>query len=106
MRSDERTIKWDLIYLDKHGDDDHHPQSWTYYRIRSTTALGVPAGDLGSCMEVSRVRWPTLEDLEPTTDTPGVVGYTSAEYNANKVLEQWGVDRGRSILIGSVVREG
>ena len=41
-------MKWDLIYLDKHGDDDHYPQGWTYYRIRATTALGIPAGDLGS----------------------------------------------------------
>jgi hypothetical protein len=33
-------MKWDLIYLDKHGDDDHYPRGWTYYRMRSTTALG------------------------------------------------------------------
>ena len=99
-------MTWDLIYLDKHGDDDHYPQGWTYYRIRSTTGLGIPAGDLGSSVQVCRVKWPTLEDIDPPTDTPGVVGYTSAEYNANKLLEQWGVDRKRSILIGSLVREG
>lgn len=98
-------MTWDLIYLDKHGDADHYPQSWTYYRIRSTTGLGIPAGDLGSSVQVCRVKWPTFEDIDPPTDTPGVVGYTSAEYNANKLLEQWGVDRKRSILIGSLVRE-
>jgi hypothetical protein len=98
-------MKWDLIYLDKHGDDDHHPQSWTYYRIRSTTGLGIPAGDMGSAVQVCRVKWPTLEDIDSPTDTPGVVGYTSAEYNANKLLEQWNVDRSRSTLIGSLVRE-
>jgi hypothetical protein len=35
----------------------------------------------------------------------GVVGYTSAGFNAEKLLEQWDVDRNRSILIGSVVVE-
>jgi hypothetical protein len=56
-------------------------------------------------MQVCRVKWPTLEDIDPQTETPGVVGYTSAEYNADKLLEQWGVDRKRSILIGSLVRQ-
>ena len=106
MSSTERTVKWDLIYLDKHGDDDHSPQSWTYYRIRSTSGLGIPAGQLGSSVEVSRVKWPDFHDIDPPIETPGVVGYTSAEYNANKLLEQWGVNRKRSILIGSVVRQG
>jgi len=98
-------MKWDLIYLDKHGDEDHKPQSWTYYRIRPTTGLGIPAGDLGSTVQVCRVKWSTFEDIDTPTDTPGVVGKISAEYNANKLLEQWGVDRERSILIGSVVVE-
>lgn len=97
-------MKWDLIYLDKHGDDAH-PQKWTYYRIRSTTGLGIPAGDMGSTVEACRVKWPSFEDIDSPSNTPGVVGYTSAEYNANKLLEQWRVDRMRSILIGSLVRE-
>jgi hypothetical protein len=99
-----KEMKWDLIYLDKHGDDSY-PQNWTYYRIRSTTALGIPAGDMGSAVQVCRVKWPTFEDIDSSIDTPGVVGYTSAGFNAEKLLEQWDVDRNRSILIGSVVVE-
>jgi hypothetical protein len=73
--------------------------------IRSTTALGIPAPDIGSAVQVCRVKWPTREDIDSPTDTPGVVCYPSAEYNANKLLEQWGVDQHWSILIGGVVVE-
>lgn len=96
-------MQWDLFYLDKHGDDDQ-PQSWTYYRIRSTTGLGIPAGQLGSSVEICRVRWPDFNDIEPLIETPGVVGCMSAEYNASRLLEQWGVNHDRSILIGSLIR--
>ena len=51
------------------------------------------------------MKWPDFLDIDPQIETPGVVGYTSAEYNANKLLEQWGVERRRSILIGSLVRQ-
>ncbi|MGA3213843.1 MAG: hypothetical protein ABSD20_21250 [Terriglobales bacterium] len=49
--------------------------------------------------------WPTLEDIDDSISTPGVVGFTSAARNADVLLEQWGVDRSRSILIGILERK-
>jgi hypothetical protein len=90
----------DMIYLDKRGDDDHNPHTWVYYRITPITGLGVPAGDEGSSVQTCRVTWPALTDIAPVCDAPGTVGMNSAYPNVNKVLEQWGVDRERSTLIG------
>lgn len=91
----------DMIYLDRCGDDaENFPDTWQYYRIRSTTGLGVPQGELGSSIQACRVKWPGLEDIPPVSDSPGTVGWNSAYPTINKVLEQWGINRERSILIG------
>lgn len=90
----------DMIYLDKHGDDDHNPGMWTYYRITSVEALGNPEGTLSSSIEACRVTWPELEDIPPVTETVGVVALAVAYETVNKALMQWNIDRERSILIG------
>ena len=90
----------DLIFLDKHGDEDHFPDTWTYYRITSVTGLGVPAGTRGATIQACRVKWPTLEDIPPATDSPGLVEYAVAYDRVDKALEQWNIDRERSVLIG------
>jgi hypothetical protein len=91
----------DLIYLDKRGDDgNHNPDTWGYYRITSVTGLGNPEGTLGSSIEACRVKWPTLEDILPITETPGVVALEVAYAAVNGALRQWNIERERSILIG------
>lgn len=90
----------DVIYVDKHGDEDHLPDTWTYYRITSVTGLGNPEGTEGSTIQVCRVKWPTLEDIPPVNDSPGVVAYASAYEITNSALKQWGIDREKSIVIG------
>ena len=92
-----------LIYLDKCGDDgDGNPDSWIYYRIAPAHGLGAKAGEHGSTIRTCRVTWPALKDIEPISDTPGTVALDSAYPYVNKILEQWGIDRERSILIGIV----
>jgi hypothetical protein len=91
----------DVIYLDKRGDDgDHFPDTWAYYRITSVTGLGNPEGTPGSSIEACRLTWPTLEDIPPPTETPGVVGLAVAWDVVNKALRLWDIDRERSIFIG------
>ena len=91
----------DTIYLDKRGDDgDHFPDAWAYYRITSVGGLGNPEGTKGSSIEACRLTWPTLEDIPPIIDTPGVVGLAAAWDVVNKALRQWDIDRERSIFIG------
>ena len=93
-------MEHDVIYLDKHGDDDHLPDTWTYYRITSTTGLGIPEGEEGSSIQVCRVKWPTLEDIPPMNDSIGVVAFADAYEIVNAALRQWDIDRKRSIFIG------
>jgi hypothetical protein len=94
-------MEHDMIMLDKHGDDDHDPDSWAYYRITSTTGLGIPEGELGSSIQVCRLKWPTLEDIRPAIDNIGMVGYANAYPTVNDALsKQWGIDREQSIFIG------
>jgi hypothetical protein len=90
----------DAIYLDKLGDDDHYPDTWVYYRITSVTGLGNPEGTLGSSIEACRVKWPTLEDIPPVTETFGVVALEAAYDAVNSALRQWNIERERSIFIG------
>ena len=89
-----------MIYLDKHGDDDRFPDTWTYYRITSTTGLGIPEGEEGSSIQVCRVKWPTLEDIPPMTDSIGLVTSDRAYDTVNTLLGRWDIDRERSIVIG------
>ena len=91
----------DDIYLDKHGDADHLPDTWTYYRITSVDGLGNPDGTLGASIEVCRVRWPTLEDIPPIIDSIGTTGHAFAYPTVNAALrKQWNIERERSVLIG------
>ena len=90
----------DDIYLDKHGDDDHYPDTWSYYRITSVEALGNPEGTPGSSIQACRVKWPTLEDIPPITETLGVVALAVAYETVNNALRQWNIERDRSIFIG------
>jgi hypothetical protein len=96
----------DMIYLDKHGDDDRFLNTWTYYRLTSVTGLGNPEGTLGSSVEACRVTWPKLEDIQPPIDSIGVTGYKLAYPTVNTaLLKQWNIERERSIFIGMRVRE-
>jgi hypothetical protein len=91
----------DSIYLDKHGDDNHLPDTWSYYRITSVDGLGNPEGTLGASIEVCRVKWPTLEDILPMIDSIGTTGYAFAYPTVNDALrKQWNIDREQSIFIG------
>jgi hypothetical protein len=91
----------DTIYLDKHGDEDHFPDTWTYYRLTSVDGLGNPEGTEGSTIQACRVKWPTLEDIPPVVDSIGTVGFEFAYPTVNEVLlKQWNIDRERSIFIG------
>ena len=94
-------MEHDMIMLDKHGDDDHLPDDWSYYRITSTTGLGNDEGTRGATIQVCRVKWPTLDDIPPVIDNIGVTGYASAYPTVNDALsKQWGIDRDQSIFIG------
>jgi hypothetical protein len=90
----------DVIYVDKHGDEDHLPDTWTYYRITSVTGLGNPEGTEGSTIQVCRLKWPTLEDIHPPTDTQGAVSFEFAYEAVNSALRHWGIEREKSIVIG------
>jgi hypothetical protein len=95
-------VRWNAhqIYLDKGGDDDNLPDTWKYFRVTSVPGMGVPEGEEGSTVQTCRVKWPSLEDIEPIVDSPGTVGYVSAYRNVTKILEGWGINREESILIG------
>lgn len=96
----------DLIYVDKGQDTgDHLPDTWKYFRVTGVTGLGNPEGTAGATIQVCRVKWPTLEDIPPANDSPGVTTYASAWEIVNGALQQWGIDRERSILIGIRDRE-
>jgi hypothetical protein len=96
----------DLIYLDKRGDDgDDLPDSWSYYRVTAIESFGNPEGTPGSSVQACRLTWPALEDIEPKTDSPGLVSLSVAYETVNKALsKQWIIGRDRSILIGIRVR--
>lgn len=95
----------DEIYVDKLGDEDHLPDTWKYYRVTGVTGLGNPEGTEEATIQVCRVSWPTLEDIPPVNDSPGVVTYTRAWEIVGDALRQWGIDRDRSIFIGLRERE-
>jgi len=90
----------DEIYVDKHGDEDHLPDTWTYFRVTSVTGLGNPEGTEGSTIQVCRLKWPTFEDVPPVVDTPGIVALAVAWEAVNTALKNWGIDREESIFIG------
>ena len=71
-------INSDYIYLDKGGDDDHLPDTWKYFRVTGADGLGNLAGTLAATIQICRVKWPTLEDIPPVNDVPGITGYASA----------------------------
>jgi hypothetical protein len=94
-------MEHDMIMLDKHGDDDHFPDNWTYYRITSTAGLGIGEGELGATIQVCRLKWPALEDIPPVVDSIGLTGYANAYDAVNAVLsKQWNIDREQSIFVG------
>jgi hypothetical protein len=92
----------DLIYVDKRGDvGDNFPDTWTYYRITSVTGLGNPSGTEGSTIQACRVKWPSLEDIPPVIDSPGLVRLVVAYEVINKTLKkQWDIEQERSIVVG------
>lgn len=96
----------DVIYLDK-GEDtgDLLPDTWQYFRVTGENRLGHPEGTEGASIQVCRVKWPTLEDIPPMTDSPGVTTYASSWEIVNGALRQSGIDRERSIIIGIRDRE-
>jgi len=95
----------DDIFVDKCGDDDHLPDNWKYFRVTGVTGLGNPEGTLAASIQVCRVKWPTLEDIPPLNDSPGVTGFERAWDIVNGALRQWGIERERSIFIGIRDRE-
>jgi hypothetical protein len=95
----------DEIYLDKLGDEDHEPDTWKYFRVTGVTGLGNPEGTKAATIQVCRVKWPTLEDILPVNDSPGVTAKASAWEIVNGALRQWGIERDRSIFIGLRDRE-
>jgi len=88
-----------LIYLNKRGDEGN-TRGWVYYRVTSTTGMGIDAGTEGSTVRVCRVKWPTFSDIGDIIDTPGTVGYMSAHPNVVGIVRQWGINHEDSILIG------
>lgn len=47
------------------GDDDHYPDTGTYWRKCSIPYLGNERGRRGVLIEVCRVKWPMFEDISP-----------------------------------------
>jgi len=90
----------DTIHLDKHGDDDHFPDTWDYYRITGLEGLGNVEGTEGATIEVCRLTWPDFQDKGTAVQTPGVVGLEAAWGHINRILNGWGIDRERSVFIG------
>jgi hypothetical protein len=90
----------DEIYVDKRGDEDNFPDNWKYFRVTGVTGLGNPEGTEAASIQVCRVRWPTLEDIPPISESPGVTGLARAWEIVNGALRQWGIERERSIFIG------
>jgi hypothetical protein len=92
------------IFLYKPPASENFTNTWIYYRVASTDGDEL-AGTLYAPVQMCRVSWPSLQDIPPMTDTPGVTGLTSA-YDAmcNIARGQWGVDHERSVFIG--FREG
>lgn len=88
-----------LIYLNK-GGNENDTSKWVYYRVTSTTGMGIDAGTEGSTVRVCRVKWPTFADVGDIIDTPGTVGYMSAHPNVVGIVGQWGINHEDSILIG------
>lgn len=79
----------DMIFLDKRVSNC--TGDWTYYRL-------TPIGDT---IQACRVKFPSLEDIEPVVDTPGNVGLAAAYENISQLVKkQWNVERDRSELIG------
>lgn len=96
----------DRIYLDKRNDSNI-TSDWLYYRITSIDAPDVPAGKEGATVQVSRLAWPTLTDIESPTDSPGQTAFTSVYVNVVKILkERWAVEHRDENLIGVRSREG
>lgn len=96
----------DQIFLDKGKDTrDLNPDAWKYFRVTGVGGLGNADETEGASLQVSRVKWPTLEDIPPTKDSPGVMTYGRAWEIVNGALRQWGIDRARSIFIGVRDRE-
>jgi hypothetical protein len=96
----------DQIFLDKGKDTmDRNPATWKYFRVTGVGGFGNPEATEGATLQVSRVKWPTLEDIPPANDTPGVTTYARAWEIVNGALRKWGIDRERSIFIGVRDRE-
>jgi hypothetical protein len=94
---------FDLIYLFKpEGTEDGPSIKWIYYRVTPS------AREDDGHIAVSRVTFPGCVDISDNPGDlasilPGLVGYESAEAKRNAyLLNRWGVDHNRSILIGSM----
>jgi len=78
--------------------DDGKPRPrwfWAHYRITSVTGLGNPSGTEGSTIQACRVTWPELKDIQPPTDSPGLVALAVAYAKVNSALQQWNINRER-----------